>query len=51
LTARNEPLSPDDDEISVSRAFKFFVNIQLALILFLALCRLCDHVWSSTSFK
>jgi hypothetical protein len=33
-----EPSSPDVDEMPVSRAFKFFVNIQLALIMFLALC-------------
>jgi hypothetical protein len=35
----------------VSRAFKFFTNIQLTLILFLALSWLYDHVWSHTSLK
>ncbi|KAJ7315177.1 hypothetical protein DFH08DRAFT_1086958 [Mycena albidolilacea] len=49
--ARNEPLSPDDDEMPVSRAFKFFMNIQLALIMFLAICWLYDHVWSGTTLK
>jgi hypothetical protein len=51
LMARNEPLSPNDDEMPVSRAFKFFMNIQLTLIMFLALCWLYDHVWSGTTFK
>jgi hypothetical protein len=39
-----ELLSPDDDEMLVSQAFKFFMNIQLTLILFLALSWLYDHV-------
>jgi hypothetical protein len=47
--ARNEPLSSDDDGMPVSRAFKFFMNIQLALVLFLALCWLYDRVWSGPS--
>jgi hypothetical protein len=46
LIARNEPLSPDDEEMLVSRTIKFFMNIQLALIIFLALFWLYDHVWS-----
>jgi hypothetical protein len=33
-----------DDEMPVSRAFKFFMDIQLVLIVFLALCWLYDHV-------
>jgi hypothetical protein len=33
----------------VSRAFKFFTDIQLALIIFLTLCWLYDHVWASKS--
>jgi hypothetical protein len=33
-----------DDEMPVSRAFKFFTDIQLALIIFLTLCWLYDHV-------
>ncbi|KAJ7866115.1 hypothetical protein B0H13DRAFT_2352698 [Mycena leptocephala] len=37
-----EPYSLDD-EMPVSRAFKFFMDIQLALIMFLALCWLYDH--------
>jgi hypothetical protein len=34
-----------------SRAFKFCVNIQLTLIMFLTLCWLYDHMWSGTSLK
>ena len=49
--ARNEPLSQDDDEMPVSWAFKFFMNIQLTLILFLALSWLYDHVLSHTSLN
>jgi hypothetical protein len=47
--ARNQPLSADDDGMPVSRAFKFFMNIQLALIMFLAFRWLYDHVWSGPS--
>jgi hypothetical protein len=34
-----------DEEIPVSRAFKLFMNLQLTLILFLALCSLYEHMW------
>jgi hypothetical protein len=47
--AKGELLSLDDDNMPVSRAFKFFMNIQLALIMFLALCWLYDHVWPGTT--
>jgi hypothetical protein len=40
-----------DEETPVSRAFKLFMNLQLTLILFLALAWLYDHVWSHTSLK
>jgi hypothetical protein len=33
-----------DEEIPASRSFKFCMDIQLTLILFLALCWLYDHV-------
>jgi hypothetical protein len=38
-----EPHSLDED-MPGRRAFKFFMNLQLALIMFLVLCWLYDHV-------
>jgi hypothetical protein len=40
-----------DEEIPASRTFKFCMNVQLTLILFLVLCSLYDHVWCGRCFS
>jgi hypothetical protein len=37
-----------DDEITASRTFKFCMNVQLTLILFLTLCSLYESAQSSS---